>query len=153
VVCGDPPPLAGLLDSRLRGVRRGVNGVAQPWVWRCWRSPRTRTRVGDTLLMRRKRRMFRVPAALWKHNARSEARRAAARLEFMGSVHHRVRNFVVAELPRAQQPLSPEAIAAGVGLETGRVREILDELEAHLTFLGRGRNQEQRRGRVERRIP
>jgi hypothetical protein len=40
-----------------------------------------------------------------------------------------------------------------VGLETGRVREILDELEAHLTFLGRDRNQEQRRGRVERRIP
>jgi hypothetical protein len=94
--------------------------------------------VGDTLLMRRKRRMFRVPAALWKHNVRSEARRAAARLEFMGPVHHRVRNFVATELPRAQQPLSPEAIAEGLGLETERVREILDELEAQLTFLYRG---------------
>ena len=98
--------------------------------------------MGDTLLMRRKRRMFRVPAALWKHNVRSEARRASARLEFMGPAHHRVRNFVVTELPRAQQPLSPKAIAEGLGLGTGQVQEILDELEAQLTFLYRsdGRN-------------
>ena len=93
--------------------------------------------MGDTLLMRRKRRMFRVPAAVWKRNVRSEAHRAAVRLEFMGPDHHRIRNFVVTELPRAQQPLSPEAIAAGVGLETERVGEILDELEEHLTFLYR----------------
>jgi len=86
--------------------------------------------------------MFRVPAAIWKRNVRREARRAGARLEFMGSDHHRIRNFVVTELPRWQQPLSPDAIAAGVGLETERVREILDEMEAHLTFLYRrdGRN-------------
>ena len=98
--------------------------------------------VGETLLMRRKRRMFRLPAAIWKRNVRLEARRAAGRLELMGPAHHRVRNFVVTELPRAQQPLSPEAIAVGVGLEIERVGEILDELEAHLTFLYRrdGRN-------------
>ena len=87
--------------------------------------------------MRRKRRMFRLPAAIWKRTVRSEAHRAAARLEFMGADHHRIRNFVVAELPRAQQPLSPERIAAGVGLEIERVQEILDELEAQLTFLYR----------------
>ncbi len=98
--------------------------------------------MGDTLLMRHKRRMFRLPAAIWRRNVRSEAHRAAARLEFMGPDHHRIRNFVVAELPRAQQPLSPEAIAAGVSLDIERVREILDELEAQLTFLYRrdGRN-------------
>jgi hypothetical protein len=92
--------------------------------------------------MRRKRRLFRVPEAIWKHNVRMEARRAAARLEFMGPDHHRVRNFVVTVLPRVQQPLSPEAIAAGIGLETERVVEILDALEARLTFLYRsdGRN-------------
>ena len=93
--------------------------------------------MGDTLLIRRKRRMFRLPAAIWKRNVRSEAHRAAARLEFMGADHHQIRNFVVAELPRAQQALSPEAIAAGVGLESERVQEILDELEAQLTFLYR----------------
>jgi hypothetical protein len=86
--------------------------------------------------------MFRVPAAIWRRNVRSEARRAAARLEFMGSDHHRIRNFVVTELSRAQQPLSPETIAEGVGLERERVLGILDELEAQLTFLYRrdGRN-------------
>ena len=98
--------------------------------------------VGDTLLMRRERRMFRLPAAIWRRNVRSEGHRAAARLEFMGPDHHRIRNFVVAELPRAQQPLSPEAIATGVSLDIERVGEILDELEARLTFLYRrdGRN-------------
>ena len=89
------------------------------------------------MLMRRKQRMIRVPTAVWKRNVRSEARRAAARLEFMGPAHHRIRNFVVTELAGAQQPLSPEAIAAGVGLDIGRVGEVLDELEARLTFLYR----------------
>ena len=98
--------------------------------------------MGDTLLMRRKRRMLRVPAAVWKRNVRSEAGRSAARLDFMDPIHHRVRNFVVTELPRAGEPLNPEAIAAGLQLENDVVEEILDELEAHLTFLYRtdGRN-------------
>jgi hypothetical protein len=98
--------------------------------------------VSDSLLIRRKRRMSRIPPAIWKHNVRSEAKRAAARLEFMGSAHHRVRTFVVTELPRAQHSLSPETIAEGVGLETDQVRKILDELETQLTFLYRrdGRN-------------
>ena len=93
--------------------------------------------VGDTLLMRRKQRMFRVPAVVWKRNVRSEARRSATRLEFMGPVHHRVRNFVVTELPRTAGPLNQETIAAGLGLETDVVGEVLNELEAHLTFLYR----------------
>ena len=93
--------------------------------------------VGDTLLVIRRRRMFRLPAAIWRRDVRSESRRGAARLEFMGPDHHRIRNFVVAELPRAQQPLSPEAIAAALNLDNERVRKILDELEAQLTFLYR----------------
>ena len=93
--------------------------------------------MGDTLLMRRKQRMIRVPAVVWKGNVRSEARRSAARLEFMGPVHHRVRNFVVTELPRTMQPLNPKTIAAALGLERDVVAQILDELEANLTFLYR----------------
>lgn len=93
--------------------------------------------MGDTLLMRRKQRMIRVPAVVWRGNVRSEARRSAARLEFMGPVHHRVRNFVVTELPRTAQPLNPETIAAALGLEPDVVAQILDELEANLTFLYR----------------
>jgi hypothetical protein len=82
--------------------------------------------------------MFRIPSVVWKQRIRSEARRAAARLDFMGPVHHRIRNYVVAELPRTQLHLSPEVIAEGLELETGRVREVLDDLEAQLTFLYRG---------------
>ena len=93
--------------------------------------------MGNTLLMRRRRRMFRVPAPIWKLSVRAESRRAVARLDFMVPDHHLVRNFVVVELPRAQQPLTPDAIAKGVGLELERVRGILDELEAQLTFLYR----------------
>jgi hypothetical protein len=81
--------------------------------------------------------MLRVPAAIWKRNVRSEARGIATRLEFMGPEHHRIRNFVVAELAREQQRLSPEAIVEGVGLETEKVQEVLDDLEAQLTFLYR----------------
>ena len=98
--------------------------------------------MSNSLLIRRKRRTSRIPPVIWKHNVRSEAKRAGTRLEFMGSAHHRVRTFVVTELPRAQRSLSPETIAVGVGLETERVLEILDELETQLTFLYRrdGRN-------------
>ena len=98
--------------------------------------------VSNSLLIRRKRRTSRIPPAIWKHNVRSEAKGAGARLKFMGSAHHLVRTFVVTELPRAQQSLSPETIAVGVGLEIERVLEILDELEEQLTFLYRrdGRN-------------
>ena len=81
--------------------------------------------------------MIRVPAVAWKRNVRSEARRSAARLAFMSPVHHRVRNFVVTELPRTTQPLNPETIAAALGLEPDLVAQILGELEAHLTFLFR----------------
>jgi hypothetical protein len=81
--------------------------------------------------------MLRVPAVIWKRNVRMDARRVSARLEFMGPDHHRIRNFVVSELGRLQEPLSPGTIAAAVGIESDRVRNILDDLEAHMTFLYR----------------
>jgi hypothetical protein len=51
--------------------------------------------------------------------------------------HHRVRDFVVTELPRAGKPLSPETIAENLGLAPPRVQSILDELEGRLVFLYR----------------
>ena len=81
--------------------------------------------------------MLRVPAAIWKRNVRSEARGIATRLEFMGPEHHQIRNFVVTELARTQQPLSPDLIGDKVGFAAEQVREILETLEARLTFLYR----------------
>jgi hypothetical protein len=89
------------------------------------------------LLVRRRRRMVRIPALLWKRNVRAEAQHATARLEFMGPDHHRVRNYVVVGLAREQRALSPGAIAGALDLEPERVGAILDDLEAHLTFLYR----------------
>jgi hypothetical protein len=58
-------------------------------------------------------------------------------LGFMSDDHHRVRDFVVLELPRAGAPLAPQAIAEALDLPIDRVGSILDELERHLTFLFR----------------
>ena len=55
----------------------------------------------------------------------------------MTADHHRVRNFVVSELPRAAAPLSPELIAARLELPLTGVVAILDDLEKHMTFLFR----------------
>ncbi len=55
----------------------------------------------------------------------------------MTQEHHRVRYFVVDELPRAGKPLEPEYIARQVDLPLERVISILDDLEKHLTFLVR----------------
>ena len=58
-------------------------------------------------------------------------------IQFMSPDHHSVRNFVVRELPRTATALSPEVIAASLGLSLDRVTAILVELERHLTFLYR----------------
>jgi hypothetical protein len=55
----------------------------------------------------------------------------------MSEDHHRVRNYVVAALPRVGEPLSPAFIAQALDLPQTQVVDILDELERHMTFLWR----------------
>jgi hypothetical protein len=55
----------------------------------------------------------------------------------MSEDHHRVRDFAVTELPRRGAPLPPESFTEALGLDMDRVESILDELEAHLTFVFR----------------
>jgi len=55
----------------------------------------------------------------------------------MGPDHHRIRNLVVTELARTQQPLGVDLIAERLGVEPERVAEILDELDERLTFVHR----------------
>jgi hypothetical protein len=78
-----------------------------------------------------------IPRPIWTRVVRANARKIAARLGFMSRDHHRVRDHVVLELPRAGTPLPPESIAERVELPVERVRAILDELERRLTFLFR----------------
>ena len=76
--------------------------------------------------------------ALHKHvHEGGDGQAASPALAFMTADHHRARNFVVSELPRAAAPLSPELIAGRLDLPVERVVGLLDDLEKHLTFLFR----------------
>ena len=92
------------------------------------------------LLLGIKRFIFPVPRAVWQKQVMKSARGTSRHLSFMSTEHHQVREFVVRELPRFARPLEPELIAAELGLSLDRVQTILDELEAHMTFLFRNEN-------------
>lgn len=83
------------------------------------------------------RAMLPIPRPVWQRQVAKSEHSGHARLSFMTDDHHRVRDFVVLELPRAGVPLPPELIAEKLNLPVDRVRAILDELEKHMTFLFR----------------
>ena len=88
--------------------------------------------MDNSLLLGAWRFMLSIPRAIWQRQLRGDAD-----LRFMSEAHHRVRNLAVTELPRTGQPLTPEFIARRLNLPFDRVIRILDELEAHMTFLFR----------------
>jgi hypothetical protein len=55
----------------------------------------------------------------------------------MTEAHHRIRYFVVQELPIKGEPIPPEYIAQRLALPLAQVKAILDELEQNLFFLVR----------------
>jgi hypothetical protein len=91
----------------------------------------------DRLLLGLGRHLIPLPRGLWRRAIETAARKSRASLDFMSEDHHRVRDFVVTELPRRGVPLTPEAIAGALGLASLRVEAVLDDLERHLTFLFR----------------
>ena len=86
----------------------------------------------DSLLLGLWRCALSIPRTIWHKLVRGNAQ-----LDFMSDEHHRVRNWVVEELPRVGEPLSPELIAQGLKLPTAQVTDILAELEQRMTFLFR----------------
>jgi hypothetical protein len=93
--------------------------------------------MNNNLLLGLLRYMLPVPRALWKRQVSRNARRMDAGLDFMSGEHHRIRDFVVRELPRAGKPLAPDYIAQHLNLPIAQVKAILDDLEKHMTFLFR----------------
>jgi hypothetical protein len=91
----------------------------------------------DRLLLGLGHGMIPVPRLVWHRLMKAGARKTRAGLGFMSEDHHRIRDHVVTQLPRAGAPLSPESIAAALDLSVARVRLVLDELEQHLTFVFR----------------
>ena len=90
--------------------------------------------MNNTLLLGVWRIMISLPPELWH---RELAKETQSDLAFMTPDHQLVRDFVVREMPRFNQPLPPETIAAAVDLSIERVRSILEELEHAMTFLFR----------------
>ena len=79
-----------------------------------------------------------VPRPIWQGQVAQGARNTREHgLEFMSEDHHRVREFVVVELPRIASPLSAVLIAERLNISIARVAGILDDLEKHMTFLYR----------------
>ncbi len=91
----------------------------------------------DTILIRLEHQITTVPRKEWEREIANVPRHFKNKFSFMTADHHRVRYFVVLELPVAGEPLSLEFIARRVGLSAGRVTGILDDLEKHLMFLYR----------------
>ena len=82
--------------------------------------------------------MVGVPRGLWRGEINKSAQQTRARVaSLIGDEHRRLQHFCVRELPRVGEPLRPEVIADGVGLSLERVRVLLDDLEAGMTFLYR----------------
>ena len=93
--------------------------------------------MSDALLRGFWRLMLPIPRALWRKQVSRRAEKMEARLGFMSEEHHRVRNFVVRELPAVGEPISPGFISEKLSLSGDRVGAILDELEKRMTFLFR----------------
>lgn len=93
--------------------------------------------MADHLWQGHGKRMIPVPRTLMKRHVEDGAKKTAERLAFMTEDHHRVRDFVVLEIPRVGAPLSPDLIARELEIPLDAVANILDELERNLTFLFR----------------
>ena len=93
--------------------------------------------MNKSLLLGFRRFLLRIPRPIWQQEVTRSVRASHKSLAFMTADHHRVRDFVVRELPRIAEPIPPETIAKRLDMELGKVISILDELEKNMTFLYR----------------
>lgn len=74
----------------------------------------------------------------WSRAVETSTLAMSARLAFMTSDHHRVRNAAVRELPRnGGRPLDIDALARTLALASRTAHGIVEELERNLFFLVR----------------
>ena len=85
-----------------------------------------------------------IPRFIWRRILTREARETRRWVNSLGVDYHRVRDFVVVEIPKVGRPLPASTIAKRLDMTLADVEQILEELESQKTFLFR--NQE---GEVE----
>lgn len=89
------------------------------------------------VLLAQGNKLIELPEAVWQQQTLEAPNHIRSRLAFMTEDHHRVRYFVVRELPRLGRPILPAEIGRALDLPAARVDQILDELERNLFFLWR----------------
>jgi hypothetical protein len=93
--------------------------------------------MNETILLGRGHQVTRIPSRAWEAHLAQAPQHQQTRLAFMSESHHRIRYFVVRELPLVGAPLPPAYIAQKLGLPVAQVEAILAELERRLFFLVR----------------
>jgi len=93
--------------------------------------------MNRSLLVDLKRFLLRIPRPIWQQEVVRSARSAERSLAFMTTEHHKVRDFVVREMPRIAEPIPPQMIAQNLNMGLEQVVSILDTLEKNMTFLYR----------------
>jgi hypothetical protein len=67
--------------------------------------------MNKSLLMGQGRFFLRIPWPLWQQEVARGVRAGEKSLAFMTVDHHKVRDFVVRDMPRIAKPIPPETIA------------------------------------------
>ncbi len=93
--------------------------------------------MSNYVLIGRGRAISRIPQAEWEEELKSAPGVISKRLNFMSDEHHQVRNFVVRELPRMDQPIAVSTISDALGIPLQRTMSIVSDLERNLFFLVR----------------
>jgi hypothetical protein len=93
--------------------------------------------MNKSLLLGLGRFLLRIPRPIWQQEVARSALAGRKSLAFMTAEHHKVRDYVVRELPRFAIPMPPETIAQGLNMDLEQVVPILEQLEKRLTFLYR----------------
>ena len=89
--------------------------------------------MGDRIMAGFRRYMLSLPPFIWKRMLSGKKNP----LSFMTEEHQLVHHFVVRELPKIGEPVSPEFVADRLALPEDRVNSIFDDLEKHMTFICR----------------
>jgi hypothetical protein len=78
-----------------------------------------------------------IPKDIWEQHTAQEVQDLPDVLSFMTENHHRIRYFVVRELPLIGKPIPPELISDQLNISLSETTKILDDLERNLFFLVR----------------
>jgi hypothetical protein len=93
--------------------------------------------MAEKILIGKGQQFLEISRTTWEQQLAQIPQHSHARLSFMTDAHHQVRNFVVKELVKLQEPVTPEFISETLNMPLNEVMAILEELERKLFFLVR----------------